>query len=366
MKTHASTLALILVMSLKLQSQTVSTTTISGSLRVNDSLRVLNSINSSGDITSSGEIVARDTMRAQKDVLVDGNAQIGNNLKVSGSTELNTLRVNGPMFLQSTLPVSPDPCISLLVGIPAINGGQQLATLSPADALGLEAQMEVNPCPTPPVIPFAWQTYGNHVNTNNRWIGTIENYDFNIKTNNAFQFVCKANGDIGLGAFGGTTYNTTGKKYRLFVANSGEISAGIQDASGKYPFVVKPNGATSIGFARPKVGGLAASAMLSVDGLILAKEVKVAIANTHWADYVFTCNYILKPLDEVEAYIVRHKHLPEVPSEAQVNEEGINLADMNATLLKKIEELTLYLIEQNKRLEKLEKENNSAKYHLKK
>lgn len=361
MKTHASILVLSLTIALNLQAQTVSTTTISGSLRINDSLQVLNSIRSSGDITSSGEIVARDTMRAQKDVLVDGNAQIGNNLQVSGSTELNALRVNGTMILQTTTPPSLNPCISLLVGIPALNGGQQLATLSPAEALGLEAQMEANPCPTPPVIPFAWQTYGNHVNTNNRWIGTIENYDFNIKTNNTFQLVCKANGDIGLGAFGGTTYNTTGKKYRFFIANNGEISAGIQDASGKYPFVVKPNGAMSIGFARPKTGGVAANAMLSVDGLILAKEIKVAIANTHWADYVFANNYTLKPLNEVEAYITRYRHLPEVPSKEQVNEEGINLVEMNATLLKKIEELTLYLIEQNKRLEKLEKENTSIK-----
>lgn len=362
MKTCASVLCLSILMACDLHAQTVSTTTISGSLRVNDSLQVLNNITSTGDITTAGEIVAKDTVRAQKDVLVSGNAQIGNQLQVFGNTELSALRVSGSMILQNTALVSANPCINLLVGVPASGGGQQVLTLSPTDALGMEAMVETNPCPTPPVIPFTWQTYGNHVNTNNRWIGTIENYDFNIKTNNSFQLVCKANGDIGLGAFGGTPFNTTGKKYRLFIANSGEVSAGSQDAVGKYPFVVKPNGATNIGFARPKAGGVAANAMLSVDGLVLAKEVKVAIANTHWADYVFSPNYFLTPLTDVEAYIRQHKHLAEVPSEAEVGEKGIDLVEMNATLLKKIEELTLYLIEQEKRLNKLEKENDTTKH----
>lgn len=376
MKTHVSILALSLISALNLKAQTVSTTTISGSLRVNDSLRVLNSITSTGDITSSGEIVARDTMRAQKDVLVDGNAQIGTNLLVSGNTELNTLRVNGNLFLQNPLPAAVNPCISLLVGIPALNGGQQIAALSPADALGLEAQIEANPCPTPPVIPFAWQTYGNHVNTNNRWIGTIENYDFNIKTNNTFQLVCKANGDIGLGAFGGTTYHTNGKKYRLFVASNGEISAGIQDASGKYPFVVKPNGATSIGIPNStapinsymlQVGGAVnigdpfpanSAYLLTVNGRIGAREIKVSIQNL-WPDYVFEKGYAPKSLEAVEAYIAEHKHLPGIPDAKSLENEtcGLDIGNMQALQMEKIEEIYLHLIELSKEVKELKKEN---------
>jgi len=383
MKTHVLILALFLVTVLNLQAQTVSTTTISGSLRVNDSLQVLNNISSSGDITSTGEIVSMDTMRAQKDVLVDGNAQIGNNLLVSGSTELNALRVNGAMILQSTAPASMDPCVSLLVGIPALNGGQQLVALNPADALGLEAQVESSPCPTPPVIPFTWQTYGNHVNTNNRWIGTIENYDFNIKTNNTFQFVCKANGDIGLGAFGGTSYNTTGKKYRLFVANNGEISAGIQDASGKYPFVVKPNGATSIGIPAStgpttsymlQVGGAVnigdpfpanSAYLLTVNGRIGAREIKVSIQNP-WPDYVFEKNYVLKSLEALEEYIIKHKHLPGIPDAKSLESEacGLDIANMQAMQMEKIEEIYLHLIELSKEVKELKKENELLKRKL--
>ncbi len=345
-------------------AQTVPTTTITGNLKVNDSLHVVNNISTAGDVSATGEVVSKDTMRAQKDILVAGNAGIGGDLKVGGNTNVNALRVGGPLVLGPSTSATIDPCIKILV-TQTTASGEQVLTLSPAQLANIDAMVDLSPCPQPPVMPFTWQTYGNHVNSSNRWIGTIENFDFNIKTNNTYQVICKANGDLGLGAFGGNAINTTGKKYRMFIANTGEISAGVQDATGKYPFVIKANGAASIGFGRPKVGGLAANAMLTVDGLILAKEIKVAIANTHWADYVFEKDYILKPLAEVENYILQNKHLQGVPGEAQVNEEGIDLVEMNATLLKKVEELTLYLIEQNKRLDALEKENALIKKQLK-
>lgn len=357
-------LPLFLLQGLHGYCQSILTTTVTN-LKVNDSLQVVNNISTNGNVKATGEIIATDTMRAKKDVLVDGNVSVDGNLNVNGTSNLSTLRVGGPLILSPYQQASIDPCIKLLV-TQSTSGGDQMLALSPSQAANLEALVEANPCPQPPLIPFTWQTYGNHVNSNNRWIGTYENYDFNIKTNNTYQLICKSNGDIGLGAFGGNSVTTNGKKYRLFVANTGEISSGIQDATGKYPFVVKPNGATSIGFGRPKVGGLAANAMLTVDGLLLAKEIRVAIANTHWADFVFDKKYTLMPLPEVEKHIIENKCLPDVPSEATVTENGVNLVDMNATLLRKIEELTLYLIDQNKRLKKIEDENELLKIQLKK
>jgi trimeric autotransporter adhesin len=73
-----------------------------------------------------------------------------------------------------------------------------------------------------------------------------------------------------------------------------------------------------------------------------------------WADRVFADSYRLRPLAEVAGYVRQHRHLPDVPSAAQVAREGIDVAQMNATLLQKIEELTLYVIEQAKRIEQLE------------
>ncbi|CAA7389971.1 nitrogenase component 1 family protein [Chryseobacterium fistulae] len=84
------------------------------------------------------------------------------------------------------------------------------------------------------------------------------------------------------------------------------------------------------------------------DGKIYAKEVEIK-ANV-WADYVFKKGYKLKPLEEVEKYIEEKGHLPNIPSAEEVSRDGINLAEMNTKLLEKIEELTLYSIEQNKQI----------------
>ncbi|MFH6985473.1 hypothetical protein [Marinoscillum luteum] len=101
------------------------------------------------------------------------------------------------------------------------------------------------------------------------------------------------------------------------------------------------------------------SHQMAVEGSIGAREIKVEA--TGWSDFVFENDYELRTLEEVEQHIKKHGHLPEIPSEAEVTENGINLGKMNVKLLQKIEELTLYLIEQNKqnqaqqaRIERLE------------
>lgn len=85
---------------------------------------------------------------------------------------------------------------------------------------------------------------------------------------------------------------------------------------------------------------------LAVEGTIGAREIKVEASG--WSDFVFENDYELPTLEEVESFITENKHLPEIPSEAEVAENGINLGEMDAKLLQKIEELTLYVIELNK------------------
>lgn len=104
----------------------------------------------------------------------------------------------------------------------------------------------------------------------------------------------------------------------------------------------------------------AQSANLEVAGNIKSREVKVTV--DAGADYVFEPDYDLQPLQELDKYIKQNKHLPEVPSAAEMEEEGIELSKMNILLLKKVEELTLYVLqleEKNKELEKSGKEYNS-------
>lgn len=100
------------------------------------------------------------------------------------------------------------------------------------------------------------------------------------------------------------------------------------------------------------IGTLTPQSEFSVRGTITAQRVKVT--QTGWADYVFHKNYQLPSLAEVEAYVRSNQHLEGIPSAAEVEKEGIDVGEMNKKLLAKVEELTLYLIEQNKKIAALE------------
>lgn len=101
------------------------------------------------------------------------------------------------------------------------------------------------------------------------------------------------------------------------------------------------------------------SEKLAVNGKIRSKE--VIVEATGWPDYVFEADYDLPTLVEIEAYIKANKHLPDVPSAKQVEENGLILGEMNALLLKKIEELTLHTIAIKKEIDSLKKENEVLK-----
>lgn len=114
-------------------------------------------------------------------------------------------------------------------------------------------------------------------------------------------------------------------------------------------FTVMTNGNVGIGQNNPDY-------KLEVAGTIRAQEVK--IENTNWPDYVFSKDYRLPSIAEVSKHIEENSHLPGIPSAKEVEENGVNLSEMNAKLLQKIEELTLYMIQQDKRIESLEQQLN--------
>jgi hypothetical protein len=105
-----------------------------------------------------------------------------------------------------------------------------------------------------------------------------------------------------------------------------------------------------------------ANIKLFIEGWVKARTIKVD-ADT-WADYVFSKQYQLPGLKEVEAFIKKHQHLPGVPSATEVKDKGLDLGANQAVLLKKIEELTLYAIEQNKNLEEQKQLNNTLLQRL--
>ncbi len=114
---------------------------------------------------------------------------------------------------------------------------------------------------------------------------------------------------------------------------------------GKNDLIVKGN--VGIGTTNP-------DSKLSVKGTIHTQEVKVDLNGSVAPDYVFEKDYPLTSLEELKSYIDQYKHLPEVPSAAAMEEDGINLKEMNLLLLKKVEELTLHVIEHSERASRSE------------
>jgi hypothetical protein len=173
-------------------------------------------------------------------------------------------------------------------------------------------------------------------------------FSFNPSTNNLFGF--------GMG-FDGVS------KYDMWYA-TGNINGGGHHFYSGVNETMRISSTGSVGIGVTNTSDV--DYKLFVDKGIKTKKVKVT--QTAWPDYVFHQQYKLPSLKEVEKFIKANNHLPEVPSAKEIETDGLNLGDNQATLLKKIEELTLYIIdlnkkseEQNKKITELEKKDSEMK-----
>jgi len=189
------------------------------------------------------------------------------------------------------------------------------------------------------------------------------------------------------GGYGLNFWKTGHWNYALFLADNGNVGIGKKDLQAKLDVngsfkaesatingALTANGATINGAANI-IGALTAQSATiptingntnvtgtlyvntingqsaNINGKIKTKEVEVTLSG--WKDYVFEENYPLMTLQETEDFIKEHKHLPNVPSAAEVEANGVNLGEMNAILIQKVEELTLYILDLQKQINEL-------------
>ncbi|MDF2191562.1 Ig-like domain-containing protein [Paraflavitalea sp. CAU 1676] len=185
------------------------------------------------------------------------------------------------------------------------SGSYALTAVATDNSLGTATSAIVNITVSNPA-GTAWLYSGNAV-TSALTLGTTTNFSMPFITNNIERMRIGANGNVGIG------------------------TANINDASFK----------------------------LFVDGAIRARRLKVD--QIIWPDYVFEKDYTLMPLSALSKFIDQHHHLPGVPAAAEVQKKGIDVGNNQAILLQKIEELTLYLIEQNKNFEQQQQELKNSR-----
>ncbi|WP_335967210.1 hypothetical protein [Galbibacter sp. PAP.153] len=193
---------------------------------------------------------------------------------------------------------------------------------------------------------------------------------YNDLSNYTYGIFMDEDGNTGLG-----TSNTSGGKLAIIQKEADDLRSGIQlknssqgqssyfwmdtnnrlhiDNSilGSRNIILNGEGNGNVGIGTDETG----SHKLAVEGSIGAREVKVEVGG--WSDFVFEESYKLPTLEEVEKHIQEKGHLQDIPSAEQVAKEGIYLGEMGAKLLQKIEELTLYAIEQQKMMQELQNQN---------
>ena len=252
-------------------------------------------------------------------------------LQVRTSNATSAFMTGSMVYAEQTAPSTADICGSIAYTVTSNSSGNV--------ALG---------------IPFS----ATHMHTGTGTVGEIHGIDTRVISNSSGN-ITNAIVYYALVGAGASTTGVITNAYGLYVPNF------PSQAVNKYGVYVNDATASNYFAGRLGIGTTSLGTnKLAVEGTIGAR--KVVVTNTNpFPDYVFQPDYRLPSLQEVSAYIRNHHHLPEMPSADSVARSGLDLSANQELLVKKVEELTLYLIHQNEKMEKMEGELRQQRLQLK-
>ena len=277
------------------------------------------------------------------------------------------LDVNGNGIIRSNLTVNLNETVGGNLTVTKNATIDQNATVDKYLTVGLNATINKNLYVGVDANVSRWLTVGDRVINLNSAIG--DNYFRTIQANSS-------TGGIGILAgngWGTGSYisifaeNATNPGGIDFVSNYSGASGGNgfsfynKTATGE-PCAMRINNNNKVVIGWDLMNGSISNPtpdgyLLYVETGILTEKLKVANrSDVNWSDFVFNKDYKLTPLNDVETYVKTNKHLPEIPSASEVAKDGIDVASMDAKLLQKIEELTLYVIQQQKEIDELKQQ----------
>jgi len=212
-------------------------------------------------------------------------------------------------------------------------------------------------------LNYFWSTTGNiGGNGDSNFVGNVDSVRLGFRTKDIERMSILPTGYVGIGTITPTAqFHTTGTvRLAGITSDSTKTRVLVSDTSGNLFY----RSASSLGGHWQYVNGTEYDSLdniaigtsnpqgykFAVNGTAIFTKVKVKTAGT-WPDYVFAKDYHLPDLQWLEDYLVRYRHLPDIASEVEVQKDGIDVGDHAAALLKKVEELTLYLIDENKKLQ---------------
>ena len=231
--------------------------------------------------------------------------------------------------------------------------GQEIVVTSDTEVYGLK----VNTSHT-----SAWENgdvYGiySEVASSRNFANTYAGYFFNKSDPEYESFGIIALSDYGTGI------KSIGKNQGIYGYSAGGTGVFAESSTG---IALKTKGSSQfnngqVAMSKGTTVSYAPGYTLSVEGGIISDKVTVKLRSEWWPDYVFSLGYKLPTLIEIENFINQNGHLPGMPAASDVQEEGIDLGEMNAKLLQKLEEQTLYIIEMNKQLGELKNQLEELK-----